>query len=199
MQFGAHGDALPERRRWRDRTLSDEKGALMPPDAHALRAVAMLAGRESEPVICAVDDDELAPEVVATAALLADRLNAPLTVVHSPHPDVFLTGEPRRVALERGDALVDRLTERYRVDGRVVENDEPGRLITALAREGASMIVLGTRGRTGLRAAMLGSVSQDVMACAPCPVVTVSPVASSEVAGADGAGDGESLSVGALA
>jgi nucleotide-binding universal stress UspA family protein len=86
-----------------------------------------------------------------------------------------------RVAIERGNELVDRLTEDYRVDDRVVEVDEPGRLITALAREGASMIVLGTRGRTGLRAAILGSVSHAVIAEAPCPVVTVSESASQTV------------------
>ena len=81
---------------------------------------------ESAPVICAVDDDGLAPGVLATGAMLAERLNVPLTVVHSAHPDVFLTGEPHRVVLERGNALVDRLTEGYHVDGRVVEVEEPG-------------------------------------------------------------------------
>ena len=130
------------------------------------------------PVICAIEDDGLAPGVLATGAVLAERLNVPLTVVHSPHPDVFLTGEPHRVVLERGNALVDRLTEGYHVDGRVVEVDEPGRLISGLALEGASMIVVGTRRRTGLGTALLGSVSQAVIARAQCPVVTVSALAS---------------------
>jgi nucleotide-binding universal stress UspA family protein len=56
----------------------------------------------------------------------------------------------------------------------VVEVDEPGRLITQLARDRASMIVVGTRQRTGLRAAILGSVSNAVIAGASCPVLTVS-------------------------
>ena len=47
--------------------------------------------------------------------------------------------------------------------------------------EGASMIVLGTRRRTGLRAAILGSVSHAVIAEAPCPVVTVSEFASQTI------------------
>src|SRR3954454_19461953 len=129
-------------------------------------------------VICAVDDDHAAPSVIATAAALADRLDVPLTVAHSAHPDRFLSGEPRRLAIERGHELVDRLTAGYRVDERVVEVDDPGRLIVALAREGASLVVIGTRGRTGLRAALLGSVSHAVIAGADCPVVTVSEVAS---------------------
>ena len=133
---------------------------------------------ERAPVICAVDDDGLAPGVLATGAMLAERLNVPLTVVHSAHPDVFLTGEPHRVVLERGDALVDRLTEGYHVDGRVVEVEDPARLISGIALEGASMIVVGTRRRTGLGTALLGSVSQAVIARAECPVVTVSALAS---------------------
>ena len=77
-------------------------------------------------MIAAIDDDGLAPDVLRTAAGLAERLNAPLTVVHSPYPDLFLAGEPHRLALERGHALVDRLAEGYHVDERVVEVDEPG-------------------------------------------------------------------------
>jgi nucleotide-binding universal stress UspA family protein len=129
---------------------------------------------DGSPVMCAIDDDGLAPGVLATAAAIAERLDVALTVVHSPYPSIFLNGERYRRALERGNALVDRLTDGYRVDSRIVEIGEPGRLISNVAREGASMVVLGTRGRTGLRAAILGSVSQAVSAQAPCPVVTVS-------------------------
>ena len=39
----------------------------------------------------------------------------------------------------------------------------------------ASVIVMGTRGRGGLRRAVLGSVSDHVVRNAPCPVVTTSP------------------------
>ena len=144
-------------------------------------------GSSGEPVIAAVDDDSLAPAVVATAAALAERLDVPLTVVHSPHPDIFVTGEPYRAALEHGHAFVDRVTQGYDVDERVVEADFPGRLISGLAREGASMIVLGTRGRTGLRAAIMGSVSQAVIANAPAPVVTVSALASHALDRSEGA------------
>jgi nucleotide-binding universal stress UspA family protein len=129
--------------------------------------------RQQRPVICAVDGDDLAGVVLATAAVLAAQLAVPLTVIHSPDPDVFLFGEPRRAALERGNAFVDQLAEGYTVDERVVDLDDPVRLVTAVAAEGASMIVIGTRRRTGLRAALLGSVSREVIARATCPVLTV--------------------------
>jgi nucleotide-binding universal stress UspA family protein len=114
--------------------------------------------------------------------VLAERLDVPLTVVHSPHPNIFIAGEAHRGVLEAGHALVDRVTEGYQVDQRVIEADDPGRLISAVAREGASMIVLGTRRRTGFRAAILGSVSHAVIASAECPVVTVSSLMAAAVA-----------------
>jgi nucleotide-binding universal stress UspA family protein len=144
---------------------------------------------EPEPVICAIDDDGLADVVFATGAELAERLDVPLTVVHSPHPNVFIAGDAHRAALERGHALMDRVTAGHHVDVRVVEADEPGRLISAIAREGASMIVLGTRRRTGFRAAILGSVSHAVIANAECPVVTVSELMAAALAAEEPAAD----------
>jgi nucleotide-binding universal stress UspA family protein len=138
----------------------------VPTDAHL---------RQQRPVICAVDDDGHAPAVLGTAAVLAAQLAVPLTVVHSPSPDVYLVGEPRRAALERGNAFVDDLARSYAIDERVVELNDPVRLVTDIAEEGATMIVIGTRRRTGLRAALLGSVSQSVVASAECPVLIVPP------------------------
>ena len=37
------------------------------------------------------------------------------------------------------------------------------------------LIVLGMRGRNGLKKLMLGSVAEEVVNCAPCPVLTVGP------------------------
>lgn len=46
-------------------------------------------------------------------------------------------------------------------------------IVNAAVAEFADLIVMGTHGRTGLRRLMLGSVAQQVVATAPCPVVTV--------------------------
>lgn len=49
---------------------------------------------------------------------------------------------------------------------------EPGRALCDLAAErGATVIVAGTRGRGGLRRAVLGSVSDHLVRHAPCPVL----------------------------
>jgi nucleotide-binding universal stress UspA family protein len=58
----------------------------------------------------------------------------------------------------------------------MVVDGSPGTGLCELAASlSASVIVMGTRGRGGLRRAVLGSVSDHVVRNAPCPVVTTSP------------------------
>jgi nucleotide-binding universal stress UspA family protein len=142
--------------------------------------------RDQRPVICAVDSDEFAPGILATAAVLSAQLAVPLTVVHSPDPDIFLTGELRRAALERGRAFVDALTAGYTLDECVVEVDDPARLVLAVAEAGSSVIVMGTRGRTGRRSALMGSVSQTIVGSATCPVLAIPSAAARIVDDASG-------------
>jgi universal stress protein A len=50
----------------------------------------------------------------------------------------------------------------------------PSESISAIAEEhGSDLIVMGTRGLTGLRHVLLGSVAERTLRIAPCPVVTV--------------------------
>jgi nucleotide-binding universal stress UspA family protein len=51
---------------------------------------------------------------------------------------------------------------------------EPVEEILGLARtQGCDMIVLGTHGRTGLSRLLMGSVADEIVRKAPCPVLTV--------------------------
>ncbi len=59
---------------------------------------------------------------------------------------------------------------------RTFEWGDPGPTICRVAAEReAAAIVIGTRGRGGLRRAFLGSVSDHVVRNAPCPVIVVGP------------------------
>jgi nucleotide-binding universal stress UspA family protein len=50
----------------------------------------------------------------------------------------------------------------------------PSEAVSDLAREiGADLIVMGTRGATGLKHILLGSVAERTLRIAPCPVLTV--------------------------
>jgi len=55
---------------------------------------------------------------------------------------------------------------------------QPGHSILQVAgEEGVDMIVMGTHGRTGLSRLLMGSVAEEVVRNAKCPVLTVKAVA----------------------
>lgn len=48
-------------------------------------------------------------------------------------------------------------------------------IVEIAAREGVDMIVISTHGRTGIDHMIMGSVTEKVIARAPCPVLTIPP------------------------
>jgi len=55
----------------------------------------------------------------------------------------------------------------------LVRHGDPGGHILEEARGGYELVVLGTHGRTGLQHVLLGSVAEQVVRRAPCPVLVV--------------------------
>jgi len=77
-------------------------------------------------------------------------------------------------ARQRLDALQNhnRTAPPERTD--VMTSSSPARAILAYARDcDIDLIVIGTHGRTGLAHFFMGSVAQQVVRSAPCPVLTV--------------------------
>ena len=85
-------------------------------------------------------------------------------------------------ARAEGDAAVRAAVDALGIDGvatRILEG-EPGRSMCAFAKEAAaSVMLLGTRGRSRLKRALLGSVADYVIRNAPCPVVVTGETAAS--------------------
>jgi nucleotide-binding universal stress UspA family protein len=148
------------------------------------------------PVLCCVDDSDGARHALRLARVLATRLELALVLVHveppveAPGVSAAPAGQQRLRNTEMRDAesLLSRLTREAGLDPSVRTSTAIGgaaeRIVEICAEEGASFVVLGSRGRGGLASAMLGSVSSAVAARAPCPVVIVPPSAA-EVASQD--------------
>ena len=106
-----------------------------------------------------------------------------LSVAVGGYPlDEFSTGisfnDLDKAARDRGQRLADDgavLARRHGfVPETLVREGPPGEAIVDVARDrSAEVIVIGSRGHTGLRASMLGSVSNGVIHHAPCPVLVV--------------------------
>jgi nucleotide-binding universal stress UspA family protein len=90
--------------------------------------------------------------------------------------------EKERKNLDReAQRLLDAQAEQVRAAGGCVaqlhsRSGRPDEEIIALAEElGTRLIVLGSRGRGGVRRALMGSVSDSVVRHARCPVLIVRP------------------------
>jgi len=133
---------------------------------------------QRERLVCGVDDSPAAANVVAVATQLAEVLGLRLTLVHSPHPGVFLVGPHRQAALDRGRALLDRLAPHVPAVDRVIEIGDPAQLLRAVLEDTGALGVVGSRGHGAAVAALRGSVSRALARSAPSPLVVVPPQAT---------------------
>jgi nucleotide-binding universal stress UspA family protein len=60
-----------------------------------------------------------------------------------------------------------------RVEHRLEEGDAATQILQVAQETSCDLIVLGTHGRTGLRRLLMGSVAEEVLRMASCPVLTV--------------------------
>ena len=143
-------------------------------------------------IVVGVDGSEASREALRFAAEEAALREARLVGVHAwsfipPQP----LGDPGILAVPAGDlagqlsaendsarlaldeAVVDALGAEpsVEIERRLVEGDAGESLVAQSAN--ADLVVVGSHGRSGLRAALLGSVSRHVVDHATCPVVVV--------------------------
>ncbi len=140
-------------------------------------------------IVIATDFSAASKRALAHAATLARRYGAELSLVHAichePREPVPMDPLPREVDCQRlkAEQKMKQLDEeshlqslRYRtllqygsvwdLVHSIVEHDE------------IDLLVLGTHGRGGLKKLALGSIAEEVLRLATCPVLTVGPNAS---------------------
>jgi nucleotide-binding universal stress UspA family protein len=93
--------------------------------------------------------------------------------------DQALETDLQRRAEQRGRQIMDAETERVQSAGGTVARshlalgDAPREIVHLAEDLGAGLIVMGSRGRGGIRRALMGSVSDAVVRHAHCPVLVV--------------------------
>ena len=141
-------------------------------------------------IVVGVDGSDAATEALRWAAEEARLRSASLVAVHAwsfvpPQP----IGDPGMLAMPAGDlpgqldaeseaaqrsldgAIEDALGPGAELEQKLVEGDA-GEVLVAESKE-ADLVVVGSHGRSGFKAAILGSVSRHVVDRAACPVVVV--------------------------
>jgi nucleotide-binding universal stress UspA family protein len=137
-------------------------------------------------ILLATDGSEEAELAARKAVELAEATGSELHLVHvGLAPNFLVEGTPgsnrelyEQIEQEAREVL-RKLTWRVKVAGGSVA-DSHLRMgvvdleIVGLARKlGADLIVMGSRGRRGIRRAIAGSISDAVIRHAPCPVLVV--------------------------
>lgn len=140
-------------------------------------------------IMVGVDGSKPAEKAFEVAVDLAKRYDARLLIVsiYSP-PALALLGDippypptvPKEVA-EKIEPLLKKYEEKAKKEGvKVVESkivatwDNPGAgFVTEAEKQGCALTVIGSRGLTGVKRALLGSVAEYVVKNAHCSVHVV--------------------------
>lgn len=136
-------------------------------------------------ILVPLDFSHASMQAVSYAVSFAKKFGATIHLVHVEAPDeacaMASAGHVMRETAESVAALHERLAGVQQKHMRAfwpenchVRNGHPYLEICALAREiRADLIVLATRGHTGLKRVLLGSTAERVVRLTPCPVLIV--------------------------
>jgi len=127
-------------------------------------------------VFCPVDFSEESRAALRVAADLARRFGAELTLFHADAPSSALHASAKDSA--GPDRLGEWRGEAERLGAGVVATAHaavapPTAIIETARSEGFDLIVMGTHGRTGRQASLIGSVAENVVRRSTVPVLTV--------------------------
>lgn len=135
-------------------------------------------------ILVATDFSEASRRALCDALALAAQTDAKLCVVHAvaSDPQLSTVERPPELDLERQDAerqmtgFVGGLDCEQKIESTVVCRGTVAAVVESLIQEkNIDLLVIGTRGRSGLRKLALGSVAEELLREARCPVLTIGP------------------------
>jgi nucleotide-binding universal stress UspA family protein len=137
-------------------------------------------------ILVATDFSKPSRRALCDALVLATENCAHLSVIHvlPPHRKSRASEDPAEIDLERIaaekqiKALVVELGPEHKIETTLVKHGTVVAQVTAAIEQNAiDLLVIGTRGRGGLQKLALGSVAEELLRVAPCPVMTIGPKA----------------------
>ena len=147
---------------------------------------------ELKRILVPVDFSDASRDALRHALELATTFDADVHALHvwepspylSPDAVVWLKGEQQsfwehmkhqldeRLNATVGEVVTETSSDTHRhVETEVVSGYTSETILSTIREGGFDMVVMGTRGRTGLERLRLGSVAEQVLRQAPCPVL----------------------------
>ena len=133
---------------------------------------------ELKKILCAVDLKDSVNPAVEYAKMLSELSGASISAIYvvssrSAYENLQVPVED--IARGDMDAFVEKQFPGMDVNGLIYEG-RPAEKIVEIAKElGVDMIVMGTHAREGLDRLFFGSVANEVVKSAKCPVMTIRP------------------------
>lgn len=148
-----------------------------------------MARADWKKLLCPIDFSDASREALETAAALAKRHGAALTLFHAYPVPGYTFPDGSFVASSK---MLEELAEQANrhlaewkaiavaagvpsVESATAVGEPAHEIVTFATEKGMDLVVVGTHGRTGLTHALMGSVAERVVRKAPCPVLTVRP------------------------
>lgn len=109
---------------------------------------------------------------------LAQKFSARIHLVHVLPPAGKLTREEqvrrRFAALKRlGQTAAQLMPPRLHAENAVLTGKPADEILELVEKNDIDLVVLTTKGRSGLKRALVGSTAEQIMRQAPCPVMSV--------------------------
>ena len=135
-------------------------------------------------VLVAIDSSDASMDAVDYATAISQRYNAELYALHVIHADVDLygpheTSEFIRNMRNEGEKYLDKVKVKanekdIQIKTEIISSkDISGGIVDFAEENNIDLIVIGTRGRSGFKRLLLGSVASHVVTYAHCPVLVV--------------------------
>ncbi|MFC6988142.1 universal stress protein [Haloplanus sp. GCM10025708] len=135
-------------------------------------------------VLVTTDGSDCAGDAAAHAVALADAHDATLHALYvvetrTGYDNAIVDPETVRVRLhEEGSEATAAIAERARTSGvdvvtAVAEGSPPDEILAYVAEHDVDVVVMGARGRSAFRTALLGSTTESVLARSDVPVLVV--------------------------
>lgn len=159
---------------WLERLMLGEAAARVVGHVHcSVLVVPKESGMWEKGILLAVDGSRFADAAAMAASSLARRCGLPVTVLSVCAND--------DLKCDLVQAMADRVRDLLRQEGvaadSVVREGNPARaIVDAAAENDCDLIIVGSHGRSGLDRLLMGSVSQQVVIQANCPVLVTKAI-----------------------
>lgn len=152
-----------------------------------------MAQQKISKIVVPIDGSKNSMEAADYAVKMAEKYGSEVSAVHVVNIDQYLQSlglyrisypdsikkkiDEARAEAQKWFTEITRNAEQRKVRIKTDVIDSPLSVVAAIVnyadREKADLIVVGTRGRSGISKMLLGSVASGVVTYAPCPVLVV--------------------------